>query len=102
MENCVKQAREFGLQAHGMTVAALLGFITEVKSLGLEAAQGLQMAETFYWDLNDRTRAFTKRFLPHTPDNYPSSLHASCYAGVTHYMRAVASLGRRRPAAAVR
>ncbi len=93
MENCVKQAREFGLQAHGMTVAALLGFITEVHSMGLDVAQGLQVSETFYWDLNDRTRAFTKRFLPKTPDNYPSSLHASCYAGVTHYLKAVASLG---------
>ena len=93
MENCVKQAREFGLQARGMTVAALLGFITEVHSMGLDVAQGLQVSETFYWDLNDRTRAFTKRFLPKTPDNYPSSLHASCYAGVTHYLKAVAALG---------
>ena len=93
MENCVKQAREFGLPQRGMKVAALLGFITEVKSMGLETAQGLQMSETFYWDLNDRTRAFTQRFLPKTPDNYPSSLHAACYAAVTHYMKAVAALG---------
>ena len=93
MENCVKQAREFGLQARGMTVAALLGFVTEVKSMGLEVAQGLQVSETFYWDLNDRTRAFTKRFLPKTPDNYPSSLHAACYAAVTHYLKAVAKIG---------
>jgi branched-chain amino acid transport system substrate-binding protein len=93
MENCVKQASEFGLQQRGMTVAALLGFITEVKSMGLDVAQGLQMSETFYWDLNDRTRAFTKRFLPKTPTNYPSSLHAACYAGVTHYLKAVAALG---------
>lgn len=93
MENCVKQAREFGLPQRGMTVAALLGFITEVKSMGLEVAQGLQMSETFYWDLNDRTRAFTKRFLPKTPTNYPSSLHAGCYASITHYLKAVAALG---------
>jgi branched-chain amino acid transport system substrate-binding protein len=93
MENCVKQAREFGLAQSGITVAALLGFITEVKSMGLDVAQGLQMSETFYWDLNDRTRAFTKRFLPKTPTNYPSSLHAACYAGVTHYLKAVADLG---------
>ena len=93
MENCVKQAREFGLQARGMTVAALLGFITEVKSMGLDVAQGLLLSETFYWNLNDRTRAFTKRFLPKTPDNYPSSLHAACYAAVTHYLKSVASLG---------
>ena len=93
MENCVKQAREFGLPQRGMIVAALLGFITEVKSMGLEVAQGLQMSETFYWNLNDRTRAFTDRFLPKTPTNYPSSLHAACYAAVTHYLKAVADIG---------
>jgi branched-chain amino acid transport system substrate-binding protein len=93
MENCVKQAREFGLPQSGMTVAALLGFVTEVKSMGLDVAQGLSLSESFYWDLNDRTRAFTKRFLPKTPTNYPSSLHAACYAAVTHYMRAIVDLG---------
>ncbi len=93
MENCVKQAHEFGLAERGMTVVALFGFITEVKSIGLDVAQGLQVSETFYWDLNDRTRAFTARFLAKSPTNYPSSLHASCYAGVTHYLKAVAELG---------
>jgi branched-chain amino acid transport system substrate-binding protein len=93
MENCVKQANEFGLKQRGMKIAALLGFVTEIKSMGLETGQGLLVSETFYWDLNDRTRAFTKRFLPKTPHNYPSSLHASCYAGVTHYLKAVAELG---------
>ncbi len=93
MENCVKQAHEFGLAAHGMTIAALLSFITEVHSMGLETGQGLLISETFYWDLNERTRAFTKRFLPKTGGNYPSSLHASCYGGVLHYLRAVASIG---------
>jgi branched-chain amino acid transport system substrate-binding protein len=70
-----------------------VGFITEVKSMGLETAQGLLISGTFYWDLNDRTRAFTKRFLPKTPHNYPSDLHASCYSAVTHYLKAVAALG---------
>ena len=93
VENCVKQAHEFGLPQGGMTMAALLTFITEMKALGLETAQGLQMSDTFYWDLNDRTRAFTQRFIPRTPTQYPSSLHASTYAGVTHYLKAVAALG---------
>ncbi|MEA2740261.1 MAG: branched-chain amino acid transport system substrate-binding protein [Acetobacteraceae bacterium] len=93
MENCVKQAAEFNLMNQGIKVAALVGFITEVKSMGLETAQGLLISGTFYWDLNERTRAFTKRFLPKTPANYPSDLHASCYAAVTHYLKAVAALG---------
>lgn len=93
MENIVKQAHEFGLTKSGMRLAALLGFVTEIHSMGLETAQGLLVSNTFYWDLNERTRAFTKRFLPKTPKNYPSSLHASCYAGVTHYLKSVAKLG---------
>jgi branched-chain amino acid transport system substrate-binding protein len=93
MENCVKQAREFGLAKQGMKIAALLGFVTEIHSMGLETAQGLLVSDTFYWDTNDRTRAFTERFIKISPHNYPSSLHASCYAGVTHYLRAVAKLG---------
>jgi branched-chain amino acid transport system substrate-binding protein len=47
----------------------------------------------FYWDMNDRTRAFTERFLPMTPDNYPSDLHAACYSATTHYLKAVVALG---------
>jgi branched-chain amino acid transport system substrate-binding protein len=93
MENCVKQAAEFGLMKQGIKVAALVGFITEVKSMGLETAQGLMISGIFYWNLNDRTRAFTKRFLPKTPNNYPSDLHAACYAAVTHYLKGVAALG---------
>jgi branched-chain amino acid transport system substrate-binding protein len=93
MENCVKQAAEFNLMNQGIKVAALVGFITEVKSMGLETAQGLLISGIFYWDLNERTRAFTRRFLPKTPNNYPSDLHAACYASVTHYLKGVAALG---------
>ena len=93
MENCVKQAREFGISGAGMKVAALFGFVTEVKSMGLEIGQGLLISETFYWDLDERTRAFAKRLLASSGGAYPSSLHASAYAGVTHYLKAVASLG---------
>jgi branched-chain amino acid transport system substrate-binding protein len=93
MENCVKQAADFNLANQGIRVAALLGFITEAKSMGLETAQGLLLPGIFYWDANDRTRAFTKRFLPKTPGNYPSDLHAACYSATTHYLKAAAALG---------
>ena len=93
MENAVKQAHEFGLARRGRAVAAMFGFVTEMKALGLETGQGLYMTEPFYWDLNDRTRAFTKRFLPKAGDNYPSSLHAGAYSVVTHYMKAAAQVG---------
>ena len=62
--NCIKQIAEFGLTRRGTKVAALLMFIADVNALGLEVAQGLVMTESFYWDLNDRTRAFTARVRP--------------------------------------
>jgi len=102
MENCVKQAREFGLARNGTRIVALFGFITEVHSMGPQVGQGLLLSETFYWDLDDRTRAFTRRFLPKAAGNYPSSLHASCYAGVLHYLKAVAELGPARAKASGR
>jgi len=93
MENAVKQAHEFGLARGGATVAAMFGFVTEVHAMGLATAQGLYLSEPFYWDLNDRTRAFTKRFLPKAGDNYPSSLHAGAYSAVTHWMKAAVANG---------
>lgn len=93
MENCVKQAAEFNMAKQGIRTAALLGFITEVKSMGLHTAQGLLLPGIFYWNMNDRTRAFTKRFLPKTPDNYPSDLHAACYSATMHYLKGVAAMG---------
>jgi branched-chain amino acid transport system substrate-binding protein len=92
MANCIKQAHEFGLPQRGIKVVALFGFIQQVKSIGLDLAQGLQISESFYWDQNNRTRAFTKRLVEQSPANYPNSIHASCYAAVTHYLKAVASL----------
>ena len=68
-------------------------FLQDVHSIGLETAQGLTTSETFYWDMNERTRAFTKRVLPRTPKNYPSQAHASAYAITLHYLKAVAALG---------
>ncbi len=90
--NCIKQATEFGLTP-GIRLAALLMYVTDVHALGLEAAQGLTLTETFYWDMNDRTRAFAARVLPKTPRNMPNMVHAGCYAGALHWMKAAADLG---------
>ncbi len=91
--NSVKQASEFGLPARGMRIAPMLMFITDVHALGLEVAAGLTLTESFYWDLNDRTRAFTRRVLPNTPRNYPNQAHASSYSSTLHYLKAVADMG---------
>lgn len=91
-QNCIKQAHEFGVSSK-MKIAALLMFINDVHSLGLNSAHGLNLTETFYWDLNDRTRAFTKRVLPKTPTNYPNMEHAGCYAAALHYLKVVADMG---------
>ncbi len=93
MENCAKQSREFGLNRSGMITVPTLGFVTEVHALGLEVAQGMLIAQTFYWDMNERTRGFTARLLARAPGNYPSSLHAGCYSAVTHYLRTAAAMG---------
>ena len=90
--NSIKQANEFGLN-NSMKIAALLMFITDVHALGLDVAHGLNLTESFYWDMNDRTRAFTKRVLPKTPKNYPNMAHAGCYSATLHYLKAVADMG---------
>ena len=91
-QNCIKQAAEFGLNKK-MKIAPLLMFITDVHSLGLEVCGGLTTTETFYWDRNDRTRAFTKRLLTKTPNNYPNQAHASSYVITLHYLKAVQAMG---------
>jgi branched-chain amino acid transport system substrate-binding protein len=90
--NAIKQSAEFGLNK-SMKIAALLMFINDVHALGLDTAQGLNLTESFYWDLNDRTRAFTKRVLPKTPNNYPNMDHAGCYSATLHYLKTVADMG---------
>ncbi|MBV8912196.1 MAG: ABC transporter substrate-binding protein [Acetobacteraceae bacterium] len=90
--NSVKQASEFGANRK-MRIAPLLMFITDVHALGLDIAAGLTVTESFYWDLNDRTRAFTKRVLPKTPANYPNQAHASSYSSTLHYLKTVADMG---------
>lgn len=91
-QNCIKQAAEFGLN-NSMKIAPLLLFITDVHSLGLETCKGLTTTETFYWDLNERTRAFTKRLLPKSPKNYPNQAHASSYGITLHYLKAAQAMG---------
>jgi len=91
--NAIKQAYEFGLPKGGMRLAAMLMFISDVHALGLEVAQGLTLSNSYYWDLNDRTRAFNQRVRSKTPNNWPGMLHAGCYAGTLHYLKAAADMG---------
>ena len=87
--NSIKQAAEFGIVKGGQKLAGLLVFLPDVHGLGLAAAQGLQITEAFYWDTNDQTRAWAKRFAAAHGGKYPSSDHAGVYAGVLHYLKAV-------------
>src|SRR5688572_5669816 len=90
--NAIKQAAEFGIVKGGQNLAGLLVFLTDVHGLGLDKAQGLIFTETFYWDLNDQTRAFTKRFAAANGGKYPTMVHAGVYSSVLHYLKAVAAL----------
>jgi branched-chain amino acid transport system substrate-binding protein len=92
--NSIKQASEFGIVAAGQKLAALLLFINDVHSLGLKTAQGLTFTESFYWDLNDQTRAWSKRFSALANKNaMPSMTQAGNYAMVLHYLKAMEALG---------
>ena len=92
--NSIKQAAEFGIVKGGQKLAALLLFITDVKAIGLETAQGLNFTETFYWDRNDESRAFAKRFSARMKNGAePTMVHAGVYSGVIHYLKALEALG---------
>jgi branched-chain amino acid transport system substrate-binding protein len=91
--NSIKQAHQFGIPQSGMKIAGLLIYLNDVHGMGLEIAQGLVLTESFYWNMNDHTRAFTKRVLPRTPNNYPSMAQAGCYSGTLHFMKAVDVIG---------
>ena len=92
--NAIKQAAEFGIVAGGQKLAALLLFINDVHSLGLKTAQGLTFTESFYWDMNDQTRAWSKRFEKLSPKGtMPSMTVAGNYAAVLHYLKAMEALG---------
>ena len=90
--NAIKQAAEFGLVKGGQNLAGLLVFITDVHALGLDKAQGLIMTETFYWDMNDKTRAFAKKFAERNRQIHPTMIHAGVYSATLHYLKAVEAL----------
>jgi branched-chain amino acid transport system substrate-binding protein len=91
---CLKQAQEYGLESGGTRMAAMVGYITDVTGMGLPTAKGLSLTETFYWDLNDRTRAFMSRIKPRLASGvFPNMSQAGDYSCVTHYLKAVKQLG---------
>jgi branched-chain amino acid transport system substrate-binding protein len=92
MINLVKQSSEFGLSKGGQNLAALLAFIADIHTLGLQAAQGMMLTAAFYWDLNDQTRAWSKKFAERYP-KVPTMIHAGTYGAVTHYLKAIAAAG---------
>jgi branched-chain amino acid transport system substrate-binding protein len=99
--NAIKQAAEFGIMKGGQKLSPLLAFVTDIDSIGLETAQGLLLAEAFYWDSNDDTRAFSKRFMERVK-RVPTSAQAGVYSSVTHYLKAVKAAGTTDSAAVMK
>jgi branched-chain amino acid transport system substrate-binding protein len=99
--NSIKQAAEFGIVAGGQKLAGLLLTLSEVHGLGLQAAQGLVLTEGFYWDQNDKTRAFSERFIKRT-GHMPSMIHAGTYSATLQYLKAVKAAGTKDSDAVVR
>ncbi len=92
--NAIKQASEFGIVSGGQKLAGLLMFITDIHSLGLKVANGLNFTEPFYWDLNDNTRAFSKRFQERARNkSMPTTVHAGVYASLLHYFKVLEAMG---------
>ena len=91
--NALKQAAEFGITAGGQKLAGMLLFITDINSMGLNVAQGLSFTESFYWDMNDGTRAFSKRFMERFKKNPPTMVQAGVYSSLIHYFKALEALG---------
>jgi branched-chain amino acid transport system substrate-binding protein len=100
---CLKQAQEYGLDRGGTRMAAMVGYITDVIGMGLPTAKGLSLTETFYWDLNERTRSFMTRVKPRLGSGtFPNMSQAGDYSCVSHYLKAVKELGVDRAKAAGR
>ncbi len=93
--NSIKQAAEFGIVKGGQSLAGLLVFASDVNALGLPTAQGLSLTETWYWDMNDANRAWTKRWQAerNAAGKYPTMIHAGVYSGILHYLKARLALG---------
>jgi branched-chain amino acid transport system substrate-binding protein len=92
MVNAIKQAGEFGLARGGQTVVALLVFVTDVHSMGLQTAQGLKFVTAFYWDRDEESRAWSKRFFARH-GSMPTMAQASVYSAIRHYLKAIAAAG---------
>ena len=90
--NSIKQAAEFGIVKGGQSLAGLLVFASDVAALGLPTAQGLVLTETWYWDMNDTNRAWTKRWQQERQGKFPTMIHAGVYAGITHYLKTAVAL----------
>ena len=97
--NSIKQAGEFGITQGGQKLAGLLVFVNDVHALGLQTAQGLVLTESFYWDRDEGTRAWSARFAKAHNGNMPSMVQAGVYGAVLHYLKAVAELKSKDPAA---
>jgi branched-chain amino acid transport system substrate-binding protein len=93
LQNCIKQAAEFGLSQSGVRMATLLMAINDVNSLGLKACEGLVYTDSFYWDLNDKTRAWARRWAAKMPGREPGLLHAANYCSANHWLKAVKAAG---------
>jgi branched-chain amino acid transport system substrate-binding protein len=92
----VKQAQEFGLTQSGQKLAGLLVFISDIHGMGLPVAKGLLLTEAFYWDLNDKTREWSKRLAARNGGKYPTMVHAGVYAATLHYMKAIAAMDKKQ------
>lgn len=93
LQNCIKQAAEFGISQSGVRMATLLMAINDVNSLGLNVCQGLAYTDSFYWDMTDKTRAWAKRWAAKIPGREPGLLHAANYCAATHWLKCVKAAG---------
>ncbi len=91
--NAIKQASEFGIGKSGQSLAGLLVFVSDVHSIGLKLAQGLKLTEAFYWDLNDGTRSWSKRWSEKMNGRMPTSIQAGFYSATKHYLEAIKAAG---------
>lgn len=99
--NAIKSASEFGIVQGGQKLAGMLLFISDIHSLGLQTAQGLQLTTAFYWDRNDATRAFGERFAQRNRNRFPSMNQAGAYSATMAYLKAVAKVGSAKDGVAV-
>ncbi|OYY09399.1 MAG: ABC transporter permease [Rhizobiales bacterium 35-68-8] len=99
--NSIKQAAEYGIVSGGQKLAGLLIFLSDINSIGLKTAQGLNLTSAWYWDMTDANRAFAKEFSAANGGKYPTMVQAGVYSGVTHYLKSVAAIKSAKDGAAV-